>query len=202
MTGNYGRSNSVLSTFTTRERARLTKKRFISDESLSAMMVKAGQKLDAGLSSETEKIILAALENYSHTPAGRAELTCLLSLTLETQGRYQESLETIEKYDDEILLSEIGLEMQISVIVQLAIAFNNTNDYPKAVALLNYALEQAKEANLSQTFGKIYVAFSRVYRKLNECPIARDHAEKALDYYRESGDWKGMAGGLYQPGYW
>jgi hydrogenase-4 transcriptional activator len=193
MTGNYGRSNNVLSTFATGEKTRPGKRRFISDEHLSGILIKIRQKLDAGLSSETEKLILATLEDYSHTPASKAELTCLHSLTLETQGRYKESLEAIEKYDDENLLSEIGLEMQISVITQLAIAFNNTNDYPKAVALLNYALEQAKEAHLSQTFGKIYVAFSRVYRKLNECPISRDHAEKALDYYRESGDWKGMA---------
>ena len=193
MTGNYGRSNSVRPTFATRERTLLTRKRFISDEHLSEILVEIRQKLDAGRSSESEKIILAALESYSHTPANRADLTCLLSLTLETQGSYKESLEAIEKYDDEVFLGEIGLEMQISVITQLAIAFNNTNDYPKAVALLNYALEQAKETHLSLTYGKIYVAFSRVYRKLNEYPIARDHAEKALDYYRESGDWKGMA---------
>jgi len=85
------------------------------------------------------------------------------------------------------------LETQVSVITQLAISFNNTNDYPKAVALLNYALEEARAGSLNQSFGAIYVAFSRVYRKLNEFPISRDHAEKALDYYRENGDWRGMA---------
>jgi tetratricopeptide (TPR) repeat protein len=75
----------------------------------------------------------------------------------------------------------------------LPLLLTNTNDYPKAVALLNYALEEAKTGNLKHLFGTIYVAFSRVYRKLNEFPISRDYAEKALDYYREIGDWRGMA---------
>jgi tetratricopeptide (TPR) repeat protein len=75
----------------------------------------------------------------------------------------------------------------------LAISLNNTNDYPQAVALLNYALEQSQEANLINQFGAIYIALARVYRKLNEYPIARDHAEKALNHYREQGAWQGMA---------
>lgn len=92
-----------------------------------------------------------------------------------------------------LALSEIELETQISVITQLAISFNNTNEYPKAVALLNYVLEEVKAGNLNQLFGTIYVAFSRVYRKLTEFPISRDHAGKALNYYRENGAWRGMA---------
>ena len=192
-TSYFGRSKRSFSGLPLRGKPTLARRRFISEERFSEVLSEISYKLNAGLSSETENIILNMLESYTHSPADKAELTQMLSLTLETQGRYKEALETIERYDDENLLSEIGLEMQISVITQLAIAFNNTNDYPKAVALLNYALEQAKEAHLSQTFGKIYVALSRVYRKLNECPIARDHAEKALNYYRESGDWKGMA---------
>jgi hydrogenase-4 transcriptional activator len=167
--------------------------RGIPEERLTAILREVRQKLNEGLSSAAEKLIVAALRDYSHTPDHEAELTQLLSYTFETQGRYAEALAAIEKYDDEELLSELEIETQICVITQLAIAFNNTNDYPKAVALLNYALEEAKAGNLSQLFGTIYVAFSRVYRKLNEFPISRDHAEKALNYYRENGDWRGMA---------
>ena len=36
--------------------------------------------------------------------------------------------------------------------------YNNTQDYPKAVALLNYALEEAEAADLKHLFGEIYVA--------------------------------------------
>ncbi len=51
----------------------------------------------------------------------------------------------------------------------------------------------AKEENLNECLGEIYIALARVYRKLNEFPISRDHAEKALNYYRENGAWRGMA---------
>ena len=117
----------------------------------------------------------------------------LLSYTLETQARYKESREVVEIYDDEKLLEELTIETQISVITRLAVTLNNTNDYPQAVALLNYALEQAEAENLVHLYGEIYVTLCRVYRKLNEYPIARDHAEKGLKFYREKGDWHGMA---------
>ena len=176
-----------------RTELRAAKLRAISPEKYGAILEEVRRKLDKGLSSAAEEIITRTLENFSHLPEQQAELTELLSYTFETQGRYPESLAAIQRYDDETLLSQIRLPRQISVITQLAIAFNNTNDYPKAVALLNYALEEAKAGSLTQLFGAIYVAFSRVYRKLNEYPISRDHAEKALDYYREMGDWRGMA---------
>lgn len=172
---------------------RVRKLRSISDEGLAKVFAEVQQKLTEGLSSAAEKILDQTLDNYSHTPENKAKLYRFLSYTLETQGRYKESLEVIEKYDDEELLGEITPETQISVVTQLAIALNNTNDYPQAVALLNYALEQSQEANLTNQFGEIYIALARVYRKLNEFPISRDHAEKALNYYREQGDWRGMA---------
>ncbi|MCY7375915.1 MAG: sigma 54-interacting transcriptional regulator [Pyrinomonadaceae bacterium] len=169
------------------------RQRGISEEKLAEILEEIRRQIDKGFSGAAQKLAVATMENHPHTPENRAQLACLLAYTFETQGRYKESLETIEKYDDEQLLSEIGLKTQISVITQLAISFNNTNDYPKAVALLNYALEEATAANFNETFGAIYVAFSRVYRKLNEFPISRDYAEKALNYFREQGDWRGMA---------
>jgi len=193
-TKSYGRSESASSLFEARTaKERSSKLRAISQEKITAVLGEVRQKLDKGLSSAAEEIITATLDNYLLSAEQQAELTELLSYTFETQGRYPESLEAIKRYDDETLLSQIDLPRQISVITQLAIAFNNTNDYPKAVALLNYALEEAKAGNLTELFGKIYVAFSRVYRKLNEFPISRDHAEKALNHYREMGDWRGMA---------
>ncbi len=102
-------------------------------------------------------------------------------------------MEIIEKYDDEELLDKLDLEHRLLVIIQLAIALNNTNEHPKAVALLNYALEEAETENLKQFYGEIYVALARVYRRLNEILISRDYANKALNAYREQGDWYGMA---------
>ena len=165
----------------------------ISEEYLAKILAEIRKKLTEGLSSAAEKLILNTLENYSHTPENKAKLYQLLSYTLETQGRYKESLEAIEKYDDEELLDELDLEHRLLVIVRLAISLNNTNEHPKAVALLNYALEEAEAENLKQFYGEIYIALARVYRKLNEFPISRDYAEKALNCYRAEGDWHGMA---------
>ena len=165
----------------------------ISEDYLEKILADVRGKLTEGLSSAAEKLISGTLENYSHTPNNQAKLYQLLSYTFETQGQYQESLKTIEKYDDEELLDELNLEHRLLVITQLAIALNNTNEHPKAVALLNYALEEAETEHLKQFFGEIYIALARVYRKLNEYPIARDHAEKALNCYRVEGDWHGMA---------
>ena len=172
---------------------RAGRQRNLSEENLADILSEIRRQTDKGFSGAAQKIAETTLANYLHTPENQAKLVCLLAYTFETQGRYKESLEAIEKYDDEQLLSQIGLTTQISVITQLAISFNNTNDYPKAVALLDYALETAATANLNQSFGAIYVAFSRVYRKLNEYPISRDYAEKALNNFRENGDWRGMA---------
>ena len=42
-------------------------------------------------------------------------------------------------------------------------------------------------------FGAIYAALARIYRSINEYTIARDHSQKALEHYRETGDWRGLA---------
>jgi len=189
----FKRSDKASALFEVRNGVRSPKPRRIFEGKLTEVISEIRGKLNEGLSSAAEKIIRETLADYSHSSENQAKLTQLLAYTFETQGRYKESLVAIERYDDEKILGEINLETQIGVITQLAICFSNTNDYPKAVALLNYALEEVTVNNLKSPVGEIYVAFSRVYRKLNEFPISRDHAEKALDYYREIGDWRGMA---------
>ena len=172
---------------------RLRRLRSISAEKLAEIIAAAQGKLDEGLSSAAGKILTETLENFSNTPETEARLLCLLSYSLETQGNYKESLRVVEKYNDEENLIHLELKTAVGILTQLAVAYNNTNDYPRAVALLKNVLEVAKEEDLSELLGEIYIALARVYRKLNEYPIARDHAEKALDAYRERGAWRGMA---------
>ncbi len=160
----------------------------------SADIIKlAGQKLDEGFSAEAERILRETIENRTHTPDDLANLKRLLAYTLETLGRYKEAIEIVRLYETEEILHSLTLETQIKVITQLAICYNNLSDYPKAVTLLKQSLQKAKDAELTQVFGRIHIALSRVYRKLNEHPIARDHAEKALNSFRENGKWRGMA---------
>ena len=165
----------------------------ISDNRLLEIFERVDENLIKGLSSKAEKILIDTLENYSLSDDHQALVKRYLSYTLETLGHYKQSLEIIDKYDDAELLEELDIETQILVINQLAIALNNSNDHPKAVALLQYSLELANEEGLTDLLGETYVAISRVYRKLNEFPIARDNARKGLGYYREQGSWRGMA---------
>ncbi len=167
--------------------------RKVAADRLPKIFAEVEQKLNEGFSSAAEKILTNMLENYSCSQETEAKFRRLLSYTYETQGKYKESLEVLGKYDDEGALSALEPTTALSVLTQLAISLNNTRDYPKAVALLNYALEEAKAVDDQHIYGEIYIALSRVYRKLNEFPIARDHANKALDAHREDGDWHGIA---------
>lgn len=165
----------------------------ISSEALDEIFLSVGQYLREGLSSKAESVLVEAIENYALTEDNLANLKRLLAFTLETVGRYKESLDAVRAYEDEDVRTRLSKETQVRVTTQLAIAYNNLGDHPKAVTLLKETLEVAKENELNRLLGAIDNGLSRVYRKLNECAICRGYAEKSLAYYRESGDWLGMA---------
>ena len=165
----------------------------ISDEELDEVFAKVGQNLRDGLSSEAESILIKTIESYRHTADNLANLKRLLAFTLETVGRYKESLNAVKPFEDEDLLKRLDIETQVRVTTQLAISYNNLGDHPKAVTLLKETLQKAKENNIVHLSGSIDSGLARVYRKLNECAICRDYAEKSLNYFRENGDWRGMA---------
>jgi hydrogenase-4 transcriptional activator len=173
--------------------ARGDRGRQIQPEALDEVFASIGQNLRDGLSSKAEKILVETIEKYSHTADNLAHLKRLLAFTLETVGRYKESLEAVRPYEDEDTRGMIAKETQVRVTTQLAIAYNNLGDHPKAVTLLKETLEVAKENELNHLLGPIDNALARVYRKLNECAICRGYAEKSLAYFRENGDWLGMA---------
>ncbi|HLM03211.1 MAG TPA: tetratricopeptide repeat protein [Pyrinomonadaceae bacterium] len=166
----------------------------MTSEKLAEVFREIQLKLDNGLSSAAEKIIDETLRSYSLQPEENIRLHLQLAFVYETQGRYDEALDTLRQFEDESVLNRLEVENRVLLITQLGVAYNNAGDYPKAVALLKSTLEEAEDADdVRHLFGGIYVALARVYRKLNEFPIARDNAEKALKYFRETGDWRGMA---------
>ena len=167
--------------------------RYISDKRLSEVFQFAGQKLREGLSTEAENALRNAIADYHLPPDDLANLNRLLAFTLETRGDYKDSLDVVKPFDDEEMLNRLGVETQVRVTTQLAISYNNLGDHPKAVTLLKANLEKARANELTHLYGSIDNGLARVYRKLNECPICRDYAKNALIYYREIGDWLGMA---------
>ncbi len=165
----------------------------LSSDELDKLFAEVGRELRNGHSSMAESILTKALENYTHAPDTFANLKRLLSFTLETLGQYKQSLEAVKPFEDQENLTQLTLETQVKVTTQLAIAYNNLTDQPKAVTLLKETLILARENELNHLLGSIDIALARVYRKLNELPICRDYAERALAYFREDGNWLGMA---------
>ncbi|MFM9904422.1 MAG: sigma 54-interacting transcriptional regulator [Pyrinomonadaceae bacterium] len=167
--------------------------RGVSDDNIDALFASVGQKLREGHSSEAESILTKTIEKFDHSPDNLANLKRLLSFTLETTGRYKESLEAVRPFEDEEELTKLSVETQVRVTTQLAIAYNNLTDQPKAVTLLKQTQKKADGNDLPHLNGTIGIALARVYRKLSEYPISRGFAEKALDHFREDGNWLGMA---------
>ncbi len=157
---------------------RTGRERQISPEELDRIFAGVGQNLRDGRSSEAEKLLSETIQNYNHTAENLANLKRLLAFTLETVGRYKESLDAVQPYEDEDMKALISKETEVRVTTQLAIAYNNLGDHPKAVTLLKETLEVAKENELNHLLGPIDSGLARVYRKLNECAICRDYAAK------------------------
>ncbi|MFZ1700003.1 MAG: sigma 54-interacting transcriptional regulator [Pyrinomonadaceae bacterium] len=167
--------------------------RAISHDSIDKVFSSVGQKLRDGQSLDAETLLVNTIDAFDHTPVNLAHLKRLLSFTLETAGRYKESFETIEPFADEKNLTALDAETQIKIAIQLAIAYNLTGDQPRAITLLKENREKAEQNELRHLFGSVDIALARVYRKLAEYPICRDHAQNALEHFRETGNWLGMA---------
>lgn len=191
--------NQISSEFTTPASGGASKSqrknlRKISREQFESSLEEINKHLDEGLSTIAEEIIQNILQDYGCDENERAVLTERLSFALETKGKYNESLSVIEDLENENSLSRLDSETAILALVQTAIAFNNVANQPKAVALLDKANKLAATGpDLRRLHGNVYVAYARVYRKMNEFPLARTNAEKALKYFREYGNWRGMA---------
>ena len=165
----------------------------MTHERIGQVFAGVGQRLREGRSGEAERLLAETIEGSTHKPDDLANLKRLLSFTLETIGRYKESLEVIKLYEDEANLSQLSLETQVRVTTQLAIAYNNLTDQPKAITLLKENLQRANDNDLRHLSGGIDIGLARVYRKLNEFPICRDYGERSLNLFRETGNWLGMA---------
>ena len=80
-----------------------------------------------------------------------------------------------------------------SLKVQIALAYNYNDDHPKAISILKGALRESPETDPERSLGPIYAALARVYRSISEHPIALDYAQRALEHFRQSGEWRGLA---------
>jgi hydrogenase-4 transcriptional activator len=159
--------------------------------------------LDQGASSKVEARVAAIMRAAKSEPSLLAKARCALSESLEMQGRYEEALAAVQMYEQPE--GRTGLDAEASALVgaQLGLVYNHAGDHPKAIALLNSALRETEAVGDTQSAplsGALFLALARVYRSINEYTIARDHAHKALEHYRGTGDWRGLAEAYYAIG--
>src|SRR5438445_5146771 len=149
--------------------------------------------LDQGLSAEARLRIASLISGARNNPSILALARCALSTALEMQGNYRESLAAVAMYETAESIAKLNEQAIRSLRVQIGLAYNYNGDHPKAIAILKAALRDPSESSAEPKPGPIYAALARVYRSISEYPIARDYAQRALENFRETGDWRGLA---------
>jgi hydrogenase-4 transcriptional activator len=143
--------------------------------------------------SEAAGQLTELIKSAQKDPMLLAQTRCLLARARSEEGNFNESLTAIQSYELPDARRGLDFETDIQLRVQLGLAFNSTGEFPKAIAFLNAALRDTPETGADPQRGAIYEALARVYRSINEHLIARDHSLKALEHYRRTGDWRGLA---------
>ena len=173
-------------------RVRIRSRARPTTESLTRELDEVRSLLDQGLSTEAKDRLALLISNARNNATILALARCALSTALEQQGHYRDSLAAVAMY--ETPESRVKLDDQtISYLrVQIGLAYNYNGDHPKAIAMLKSTLRDYAESGATN-LGHIHAALSRVYRSISEYPIARDYAQRALESFRQSGEWRGLA---------
>jgi hydrogenase-4 transcriptional activator len=149
--------------------------------------------LDKGHSVEARSRLATLISETRNDPVTLARARLALSLALEMHGDYRESLQAISMYEPAEARANLPADLAVKLRVQISLACNYGGDHPKAIALLKAVLRDLPDDKTSTEASAVYAALARVYRSINEYPIARDYSQRALDIHRQSGDWRGLA---------
>src|SRR5918997_389108 len=161
-------------------------------ESLTRELDEVRSLLDQGLSTEAKDRLALLIANARSNPTILALARCALSTALEQQGHYRDSLAAVSMYEAPESRGKLDDQTVSYLRVQIGLAYNYTGDHPKAIAMLKSTLRDYAE-NGGVNLGHIYAALARTYRSITEYPIARDYAQRALEYFRHSAEWRGLA---------
>src|SRR5688500_13210898 len=163
-----------------------------SPEALNHELDEIRSLLDQGLSIEAKDRLALLINNARNNATVLALARCALSTALEQQGHYRDSLAAVAMYETPESRAKLDEQTVSYLRVQIGLAYNHNGDHPKAIAMLQSTLRDYAE-NGAVNLGHIYAALSRIYRSISEYPIARDYAQRALEFFRQSGEWRGMA---------
>ncbi|HEU4508211.1 MAG TPA: sigma 54-interacting transcriptional regulator [Pyrinomonadaceae bacterium] len=173
-------------------RVRIRSRAKPTTESLMRELDEIRSLLDQGLSTDAKDRLALLISSARYNPQVLALARIALSTALEQQGHYRDSLAAVSMYEAPEARVKIDDQTVSYLRVQIGLAYNYNGDHPKAIAMLKSTLRDYAD-NGGVNLGHIYAALSRIYRSISEYPIARDYAQRALEYFRQSGEWRGMA---------
>ena len=163
-----------------------------SIETLTLELESVRSLLDQGLSIEARARLTALISAARHNPSILALARCSLSIALEMQSSYRDSLAAVAMYEAPEARAKLSAEADCALRVQISIAYNYNGDNPKAISLLKSVQRELLETGNEARLGPVYAALARVYRTINEYPIGRDYSQRALEHFRDTGDWRGL----------
>jgi transcriptional regulator with PAS, ATPase and Fis domain/Tfp pilus assembly protein PilF len=188
--GSKGRS--VVDLADARVRMKTRSRAVNSNESLTLELENIRSLLDQGLSIEARSRLTALIAAARQSPSILALARCALSIALEMQGQHRESLAAVAMYESPESRAKLTEEADSALRVQISIAYNYNGDNPKAISLLKSLHRELTESANEARLGPVYAALARVYRTINEYSIGRDYSQRALELFRNSGDWRGL----------
>src|SRR5678809_536939 len=156
-------------------RVRIRSRSKPSHESLMRELDEIRSLLDQGLSTEAKDRLALLISNARHDSTILALARCALSIALEQQGHYRDSLAAVAMYESPESRAKLDDQTVSYLRVQIGLAYNYNGDHPKAIAMLQSVLRDQAESG-AINLGHIYAALSRTYRTISEDPIARDYA--------------------------
>jgi len=173
-------------------RVRIRSRARPSNESLTRELDEIRSLLDQGLSTEAKDRLMSVISSAQNHPVILALARCALATALEMQGHYRDSLAAVAMYESPESRAKLDDQTVSYLRVQIGLGYNYNGDHPKAIAMLKATLRDHSESATTH-LGHIYAALSRTYRSISEYPIARDYAQRALENFRQTGDWRGLA---------
>jgi tetratricopeptide (TPR) repeat protein len=180
-------------------RVRIRSRAKPTTESLMHELDEIRSLLDQGLPTEAKDRLALLISNARNNSTVLALARCALSTALEQQGHYRDSLAAVSMYESPDTRPKLDEQTLCFLRVQIGLAYNYNGDHPKAIAMLKSILRDYAESGAANV-GHIYAALSRTYRSINEYPIARDYAQRALEQFRQNGEWRGLAEAYFAVG--
>ena len=171
-------------------RFKLRSRKTKSSASLKNELEEINLLLDKGLSVEARSRVAQIISTSRTAPDDLAQARLVLSIALEMHGDYRMSLQAVAMYEADEARADLKPDLGLKLRIQVSLAYDYCGDHPKAIAMLKAALRDLPD---EYSAGMVYAALARAYRRISEYAIARDYSQQALDLYRQSGDWRGLA---------